>query len=92
MSEDSKKPGGPDAKEVNRLREEYGMGKPASSAARLATSGIEFGGIIVVAIVLGLWLDSRFDTKPWIMLGLMVFGMVGAMVRLIRRVMKNGER
>src|SRR5689334_21527965 len=60
----------PDAKEVKRLRSEYGLEKPEPSASRLAYSGLEFGGIVTVSILLGLWLDAKFGTKPWWLLSL----------------------
>jgi F0F1-type ATP synthase assembly protein I len=78
----------PDRKEIDRLREEYGL-NPGKGQGKLVTSGIEFAGIVVVSILLGLWLDRKFGTKPWILMGLMLLGMVGGMVRLIRRAMKN---
>lgn len=91
MPDDSPQRPAPSEKEEKRLREEYGLDKTPSNGSRLAFSGLEFGGIVVACILLGLWLDSKFGTKPWILLVLMVFGMAGGMVRLIRRVMKNAE-
>ena len=81
-----------DAKETKRLRQEYGLDAPASPSGRLVTSGIEFAGIVVVCILVGLWLDSRYGTKPWLLLVLMFIGMVGAMFRLIRRAMKDADK
>lgn len=92
MPDDSPQRPAPSEKDEKRLREEYGMDSPPSSGSRLAYSGLEFGGIVIVCILLGLWLDSKFDTKPWILLGLMLFGMAGGMIRLIRRVMYSGEK
>ena len=93
MSEDPNQPSkSPDEKEVTRLREEYGLGKPAAPAGKLVTSGIEFAGIVVACILVGLWLDSRLGPKPWILLALMLVGMVGGMTRLIRRAMKDAEK
>jgi F0F1-type ATP synthase assembly protein I len=84
-------PPSPDRREIDRMREEYGLSKPASPSGKLVTSGIEFAGIVVACILIGLWLDSRFDSKPWILLGLMLIGMVGGMIRLIRRAMKDSQ-
>ncbi len=92
MPDDSPQRPAPSEKEEKRLREEYGLDNPPSNGSRLAYSGLEFGGIVVACILLGLWLDSKFGTKPWLMLLLTVFGMAGGMVRLIRRVMKGAEK
>lgn len=91
MPDDSPQRPAPSEKEEKRLREEYGLDNPASNGSGLAFSGLEFGGIVVACILLGLWLDSKFGTKPWLMLALIVVGMAGGMVRLIRRVMKNAK-
>ncbi len=84
-------PPSPDRREIDRMREEYGLSKPASPSGKLVTSGIEFAGIVVACILIGLWLDSRFGTKPWILLGLMLLGMAGGMIRLIRRAAKDAR-
>jgi len=49
-------------------------------------------GPIILALIAGKWLDGRFDTKPWIFLGLTgvaflisIFGIV----RIVSRYMKN---
>lgn len=92
MPDDSPQRPAPSDKELKRLREEYGLDNPPSNGSRLAYSGLEFGGIVVACILLGVWLDAKFGTKPWLMLVLIVFGMAGGMFRLIRRVMYSGEK
>lgn len=92
MPDDSPQMSPPSEKEEKRLREEYGLDNPPSEGSRLAYSGLEFGGIVIASILLGLWLDAKFDSKPWIMLVLTVAGMAGGMFRLIRRVMFSGGK
>lgn len=82
----------PSEREEKRLREEYGLDAPPNNGSALAYSGLEFGGIVCVSIVIGLLLDRHFGTKPWIMLAFIAVGMVGGMIRLIRRVMKGAEK
>ena len=88
----SESPKAPDEKEIKRLRADYGLDNPPPNGSALAYSGLEFGGIVAASILLGLWLDSHFGTKPWIMLGLIVIGMGGGMARLIRRVMRGAPK
>lgn len=80
----------PSEHDEKRLRQQYGLENPPdSSGGTLAYAGLEFGGIVAVSIVAGIWLDSRFGTKPWIMLALIFVGMVGGMIRLIRRMTRG---
>ncbi len=92
MSEELPPKPGPSEPDLKRLREEYGLSDPPPNGSKLAYSGLEFGGIVAGSIVIGLWLDSRFGTKPWIMLALIVLGMGGGMIRLIRRVMRGAQQ
>ena len=82
----------PSERDEKRLREEYGLDAQPSNGSALAYSGLEFGGIVCASIVIGLLLDRQFGTKPWIMLALIAFGMVGGMYRLIHRVMRGAEK
>lgn len=92
MSDETPPKQPPSEREVKRLREEYGLDAQPANGSALAYSGLEFGGIVAASIVIGLWLDSYFGTKPWIMLVLIVIGMAGGMARLIRRVMRGQSR
>ncbi len=43
--------------------------------------------IVLAAVMAGLWLDARFDTKPWFTLGLVVVSIplsLGAMFLVVR--------
>ena len=47
-------------------------------------SGYEFLGSVISAGILGFAIDQYFETAPWAMMGLLVFGFVGATVRAQR--------
>src|SRR3954466_12571657 len=36
--------------------------------------GLELGIAVIVALLVGMWLDSRFGTTPWLMLVFLVLG------------------
>jgi F0F1-type ATP synthase assembly protein I len=60
-------------------------------ALRYAAFGIEFGTIIVVAVVGGYYLDEYLGTAPWVMLLLTVGGMYGALRRLLWSLKRNSK-
>ena len=54
--------------------------------------GWYIGLCIVLGAVAGLWLDSKFDTGPWLTFGGLTFGFLLALFgayRMIRRAMKG---
>ncbi len=60
--------------------------------APFLTLGIQLALSIVFFFFLGKWMDARFDTSPWLMLGGLVAGGVGGMVKFITSVMKIGQQ
>jgi F0F1-type ATP synthase assembly protein I len=44
----------------------------------------DFVGTVLAGAVIGWFIDSRFDTEPYWILGLMILGVVGGFVRLVR--------
>ncbi len=60
--------------------------------APFLTLGIQLALSIVVFFFLGKWMDSRFNTSPWLMLGGLIIGGVGGMVKFITSVMKLGQQ
>ena len=61
----------------------YSMASPkdnkggARRAYRLMGAGFEFAGVVAVFVLLGWWLDRKFDTSPWLLLtglGMAFFG------------------
>lgn len=51
---------------------------PASALGR----GAEHAGVIIFFFGIGWLLDRTLDTKPWFMIGMVVFAMVGQFARL----------
>ena len=60
--------------------------------APFLTLGIQLALSIVVFFFLGKWLDSRFNTSPWLMFGGLLIGGVGGMIKFITSVMKLGHQ
>ena len=51
---------------------------------RYSGIGIEVAGAIAGFALIGYWLDGRFGTSPWCLLGGIVLGMVGGLYNLVR--------
>jgi F0F1-type ATP synthase assembly protein I len=43
----------------------------------------DFVGTVLAGALIGWFIDSRFDTEPYWILGLMILGVVGGFVRLV---------
>lgn len=57
--------------------------KPARTGATdTLGSGAELAGVVVVFFLIGLGLDSWFDTRPLFMIVLVVFAVVGQFVKM----------
>ncbi|MBU1240874.1 AtpZ/AtpI family protein [Myxococcota bacterium] len=61
------------------------------SAARVSLIGIELGISVTVGILLGLWLDAKFGTSPWLLIVFLIFG-VSAGFRNIYSIMMKAEK
>jgi F0F1-type ATP synthase assembly protein I len=51
---------------------------------RYSGVGLELAGAIGGLALVGSWLDRRFGTQPWGILGGVVLGMVGGLYNLVR--------
>ena len=51
---------------------------------RYSGVGLELAGAIAGLAFLGYWIDRRFGTQPWGILGGVVLGMVGGLYNLVR--------
>lgn len=51
--------------------------------SKYAAIGLEFPSTILGGFVLGYVLDRLFETSPWFIVTITLFGLVGAFVRLI---------
>ncbi|MCS7066648.1 MAG: AtpZ/AtpI family protein [Fimbriimonadales bacterium] len=68
----------------------------ASHGTAIAFSvGFALAGPILVGALLGVWLDNRFNTAPWLTLILLLVGIVAGftqMIRLLNRLQNEQER
>ena len=51
---------------------------------RYSSVGIELAGAVAGLALVGYWLDRRFGTTPWGILGGVVIGLVGGLYNLVR--------
>jgi F0F1-type ATP synthase assembly protein I len=51
---------------------------------RYSSVGLELAGAIGGLALVGYWIDHRFGTQPWGILGGVVIGMVGGLYNLVR--------
>ena len=56
------------------------------------TLGIQLALSIVVFFFLGKWIDGRFNTSPWFMLGGLTIGGIGGMIKFITSATKLGQQ
>ncbi len=48
----------------------------------LMGAGLELGGVVALMALMGWWLDNKFETTPWLMLGGALIGIVGGIYNL----------
>lgn len=53
--------------------------------------GIQLVVTILAFAGIGYWLDTKFDTAPWLLLAGLVFGATGGMISFIRTALKAGK-
>lgn len=58
-----------------------------SPGMELAGIGLQFGLTIVVFVFVGVWLDRRLGTSPWLMIGCTFAGAGGGIYSMYRRAM-----
>ena len=51
---------------------------------RYSGIGLELAGVIAALALAGYWIDRRFATQPWGILGGVVIGLVGGLYNLVR--------
>ncbi len=56
---------------------------------KFSSLGLEMGAAVVIGLLMGVFLDSRFGTTPWLTLFFMILGFVAA-ARALIRVVRSG--
>jgi ATP synthase protein I len=56
---------------------------------KYSTLGLEMGAAVVIGLLIGVYLDRRFGTDPWLTLIFLGFGFAAA-GRAVARVIKKG--
>jgi F0F1-type ATP synthase assembly protein I len=76
--------GDSDEKRLKKLRKEY-LPPGDRSSGEMATAGIELAMILAILAAGGWWADRKLGTSPWLLLLGCAFGIVGGLIRLVRR-------
>lgn len=53
--------------------------------------GIQLAAAMAAFGALGWWLDSRFDTDPWMLVAGVMLGAVGGMISIIRTAIRSSR-
>jgi F0F1-type ATP synthase assembly protein I len=59
-------------------------GKRFYDTLSASSVGLEFGLSVVLCVLLGLWLDGKWDTSPWMMLLGLALGLAAGFTSLLR--------
>src|SRR5262245_8439111 len=65
------------------------------NALSASSIGLELGLSVVLCVLLGLWLDGKLGTQPWLMLAGLGLGLAAgfrSVLRSVRRAERAGER
>jgi F0F1-type ATP synthase assembly protein I len=67
------------------------MSKPRAlyELLKLSSLGLEMGAAVVIGLLVGLWLDSRLGTNPWLTLLFLGFGFAAAAKSVVRAIRKG---
>ncbi len=65
------------------------------SLLNYSSLGLEMGLCVAIGIAMGYYLDGYFDTKPYLTIAFMIFGVIAAfksIYTLLRKIEKENER
>ncbi|MCE2502488.1 MAG: AtpZ/AtpI family protein [Chlorobi bacterium] len=68
----------------------FGAGNDVRKVSSLLGIGIQLTATILAFAALGWWLDTKFETQPWLLLAGLVFGATGGMMSFIRTALNIG--
>lgn len=80
--------------EEQKRRTPAGDGEPrrAPSGGEYAGAGMQFAVTMVVFLLVGMWLDRRLGTGPWLAIVLMFLGAGAAFYSMYRKLMGAQKR
>jgi len=78
---DAPPPPPPETPKFEKLRKVFGQGE-ANLMAQASTVGLAFAVAIVMGLALGWWLDKKFGTAPWLLLGGLFVGIAAGFKNL----------
>ena len=58
---------------------------PKLGVSWMAGAGLELAGAVGGLCLAGYWLDRKFDTSPWFLLGGAFIGIVGGLYNIVRK-------
>jgi ATP synthase protein I len=60
--------------------------KRAYNALSASSVGLELGVAVVIGVLVGMWLDTKAGTTPWLMLLFLAFGLIAGFRNVLRAV------
>jgi ATP synthase protein I len=75
----------------NKPDEKEDSGKILKEYAPFIGLGLQLAITVVVLVFLGVWLDDKFDTKPWLTVICSFLGVFAALYNFIKTVIKSGK-
>ena len=73
-----------DMREARKRKREADQENVNSGAGLALRYGAEMAGCIVIGLLIGLWFDKAFGTKPWGLLVWLGFGLAAGILSVIR--------
>ena len=83
-------PPGLEPDDTSKTTENQGKFRPRFSATgwlslgQLATTGLELGLTVAVLALLGWWLDSKWNSSPWMLIIGVLIGTIGSLYKMWR--------
>lgn len=53
--------------------------------------GLQLAVTVIAMVFLGLWLDDRFNTKPWLTVGFSFLGIASSLYSFLKTVLKSDK-
>jgi ATP synthase protein I len=66
-------------------------GKKFEDLGKYLGLGLQLALTVLVMVFLGIWLDEKFNTKPWLMVVCSFLGIFAALYSFIKMVLKSNK-